>query len=79
MVYVVCEDCLIDMGVSLDEADPYATYTKTRNEEQLVANKLGSPRRELIFFCMYFAGCAIGHACGREHKSRWYSLFVLYC
>ncbi|MFC1958342.1 hypothetical protein ACFLV6_00245 [Chloroflexota bacterium] len=23
---VTCEDCLIDMGVSLDEADPYAIY-----------------------------------------------------
>ncbi len=23
---VMCEDCLIDMGVSLDEADPYAIY-----------------------------------------------------
>ena len=23
---VICEDCLIDMGVPLDEADPYAVY-----------------------------------------------------
>ena len=23
---VICEDCLIDMGVSIDEADPYAIY-----------------------------------------------------
>ena len=23
---VICEDCLIDMGVSTDEADPYAIY-----------------------------------------------------
>ena len=27
---VMCEDCLIDMGVSLDEADPYSTYVKAR-------------------------------------------------
>ena len=29
---VMCEDCLIDMGVSLDETDPYATYIKTRTD-----------------------------------------------
>jgi hypothetical protein len=29
---VMCEDCLIDMGVSLDEADPYATYIKTHTD-----------------------------------------------
>ncbi len=29
---VICEDCLLDMGVSLDEADPYWTYLKTRTE-----------------------------------------------
>ena len=30
---VVCEDCLVDMGVSLNEATPYATYIKTRTEQ----------------------------------------------
>ena len=23
---IICEDCLIDMGVSIDEATPYETY-----------------------------------------------------
>ena len=32
---IMCEDCLIDMGVSLDEADPYATYIKTHTEPGL--------------------------------------------
>ena len=29
---VMCADCLIDMGVSLDETDPYMTYIKTRTD-----------------------------------------------
>jgi len=29
---VMCEDCLVDMGVSLNEADPYGTYDKTRGD-----------------------------------------------
>ncbi|MFC1900987.1 hypothetical protein ACFLYN_05280 [Chloroflexota bacterium] len=29
---VMCADCLIDMGVSLDETDPYMTYVKTRTD-----------------------------------------------
>lgn len=27
---VICEDCLLDMGVSLDETDPWSTYVQTR-------------------------------------------------
>jgi hypothetical protein len=29
---VICEDCLIDMGVSLDESEPYWDYIKTRTD-----------------------------------------------
>lgn len=29
---VMCEDCLVDMGVSLNEADPYWTHIKARRE-----------------------------------------------
>ncbi len=29
---IICETCLVDMGVSPDETDPYATYIKTRTE-----------------------------------------------
>ena len=27
---IMCADCLADMGISLDETDPYITYLKTR-------------------------------------------------
>ncbi len=30
---VMCEDCLVDMGVSLDEATPYQTYLNMRMQE----------------------------------------------
>ena len=29
---VICEDCLIDMGVSIDEAEPYQTYIQTHSD-----------------------------------------------
>lgn len=29
---VICEHCLVDMGVSLDETDPYWTYLETRSD-----------------------------------------------
>lgn len=29
---IMCEDCLVDMGVLLDEADPYWTYIETRTD-----------------------------------------------
>ena len=29
---LICEHCLVDMGVSLDETDPYWTYIKTRTD-----------------------------------------------
>lgn len=29
---VICEDCLMDMGVSVNEADPWTTYWKTRTD-----------------------------------------------
>jgi len=29
---IMCEDCLVDMGVMLDEADPYWTYIETRTD-----------------------------------------------
>jgi len=31
---VMCEDCLVDMGVSIDEATPYATYIRTRLDDR---------------------------------------------
>lgn len=31
---VICETCLMDMGVSPDETDPYWTYIRTRTEGQ---------------------------------------------
>ncbi len=30
---VMCEDCLIDMGVSIDEATPYQTYFNVRTQQ----------------------------------------------
>jgi len=39
--------------------------TLTRKEQWLV-NKLGSPKKELIFFCVYFAGYAPGFVAGRR-------------
>ncbi len=32
---LICEDCLVDMGVSLNEADPYWTYIQTHVETDL--------------------------------------------
>ena len=29
---VMCEDCLVDMGVSVDETDPWYTYVKVRTD-----------------------------------------------
>jgi hypothetical protein len=29
---VLCEDCLVDMGVSTDEAQPYKTFIDTRTD-----------------------------------------------
>ena len=29
---VICESCLVDMGVSLNETDPYWTYIQTRTD-----------------------------------------------
>jgi len=29
---LICEHCLVDMGVSLDETDPYWTYIQTRSD-----------------------------------------------
>ncbi len=29
---IMCEDCLVDMGVHLDDADPYWTYIKTHTD-----------------------------------------------
>ncbi|MBI4267689.1 MAG: hypothetical protein HY662_02775 [Chloroflexi bacterium] len=29
---VMCEDCLIDLGVTPDEAEPYWTYIRTRTD-----------------------------------------------
>ena len=35
------------------------------NEEQLISKKLKSPKKELVFFCTYFAGYAVGFVRGR--------------
>ncbi|MFC2005047.1 hypothetical protein ACFLUY_02360 [Chloroflexota bacterium] len=32
---VICEHCLIDMGVMPDTAEPYALYMKTRTDTNL--------------------------------------------
>ena len=29
---IICENCLVDMGISPDEAQPYQTYINTRTE-----------------------------------------------
>ena len=29
---VMCEDCLVDMGVSPDDAEPYWTYVSARHD-----------------------------------------------
>lgn len=29
---IMCEDCLVDMGVSTNDADPYKTYEQTRGQ-----------------------------------------------
>jgi hypothetical protein len=29
---VMCEDCLLDMGVTVDESQPYWEYVKTRTD-----------------------------------------------
>jgi hypothetical protein len=33
---IMCEDCLVDMGVNLDEADPLWTYIKTHTDIRMI-------------------------------------------
>jgi len=47
-----------------------AKFVPTLNsEQQLISEKLGSPKYEIVTFCMYFAGYAVGFTCGlRESR-----------
>lgn len=53
----------LEYQISTKDLNIFQTFSPSLSkEEQLTLNKLGSPKKELISFCIYFAGYANGYA-----------------